>query len=75
MRSNNRNSGGMDFIGWLQLAFVILKIIGAIHWSWFWVLSPFWGWFLIAFILAMISYEKEICFSTGGETNGQKSNL
>lgn len=55
MRSNNRNSGGMGFIGWLQLAFIILKIIGAIHWSWFWVLSPFWGWVLIAFILAMIS--------------------
>lgn len=55
MRSNNKNSGGMGFIGWLQLAFIILKIIGAIHWSWFWVLSPFWGCFLIAFILAMIS--------------------
>lgn len=55
MRSNNRNSGGMGFIGWLQLAFIILKIIGVIHWSWLWVLSPFWGWFLIAFILAMIS--------------------
>ena len=67
MRSNNRNSGGMGFIGWLQLAFIILKIIGAIHWSWFWVLSPFWGWVLIAFILAMISQEKEICFSTGGK--------
>lgn len=55
MRSNNRNSGGMGFVDWLQLTFIILKIIGAIHWSWFWVLSPFWGWFLIAFILAMIS--------------------
>lgn len=55
MRSNNRNSGGMDFIGWLQLAFIILKIIGAIHWSWFLVLSPCWGLFLITFILAMIS--------------------
>lgn len=53
--NNNRGNGGMGFIGWLQLAFIILKILGAINWSWIWVLSPFWIWFLVAFILAILS--------------------
>lgn len=53
--NNNRSSGGMGFISWLQLAFIILKILGFIHWSWLWVLSPFWITLLVAFILALLS--------------------
>ena len=35
-------SYGMGFIGWLQLAFIILKLTDYIDWSWWWVLSPLW---------------------------------
>ena len=28
--------------GTLLVIFVILKLVGAIHWSWLWVLSPLW---------------------------------
>ena len=28
--------------GTLQVGFVLLKLFGAISWSWLWVLSPFW---------------------------------
>ena len=26
----------------LQIAFIVLKLTGAITWSWWWVLSPLW---------------------------------
>lgn len=26
----------------LGVAFVVLKLCGVIHWSWVWVLAPFW---------------------------------
>lgn len=29
-------------MGLLTIVFVVLKLIGKIHWSWFWVLSPVW---------------------------------
>ena len=36
----------MGYIG-LTMLFIILKLFGAITWSWLWVLSPLW----IAFII------------------------
>jgi len=35
----------------LGTLFIILKLVGAIDWSWVWVLSPFW----IVGILAIIA--------------------
>ena len=32
----------MGFGMWLLLAFIVLKLIGAIHWSWWIVLWPLW---------------------------------
>ncbi len=32
--------GGIGFLGALTIAFIVLKLCGAIAWSWFWVLSP-----------------------------------
>jgi hypothetical protein len=36
------NSGGITFCGLLTIAFIVLKLIGFINWSWWWVLSPLW---------------------------------
>ena len=33
-------SGGIGFVGLLTIAFIVLKLVGIINWSWFWVLSP-----------------------------------
>lgn len=30
----------MGFSWWLTLAFIVLKLIGYIDWSWWWVISP-----------------------------------
>ena len=45
-------SGGIGFSGLLTIVFIILKLIGKIDWSWWWVLSPLW----ITFILCMLIF-------------------
>jgi len=53
--NNNKSSGGVGFVGLLQLAFIILKLCGVIKWSWLWVLSPMWiSAILILLILLII---------------------
>jgi len=32
-----------DVVFVLQIVFVVLKLAGAITWSWWWVLAPLWG--------------------------------
>jgi len=36
-------SKGMGFMSCLALIFITLKLVGAISWSWWWVLAPIWG--------------------------------
>ena len=41
--SSNAGSGaggGVGFCGLLTIVFIVLKLLGIINWSWFWVLSP-----------------------------------
>ena len=38
----NERKKGMGICSVLLVAFIILKIIGMITWSWWWVLSPLW---------------------------------
>ena len=38
---NTRSSGnGISFLGALQIAFIVLKLVGGINWSWWMVLLP-----------------------------------
>lgn len=48
-------NGGIGFTGLLQVAFIVLKLIGVINWSWVWVLSPTWI-DIILIILAIIVF-------------------
>ena len=34
---NNKTSGGITAVGLLGVAFVVLKLLGVISWSWVWV--------------------------------------
>lgn len=36
----NNSSSSIGFVGVLTIVFIILKLVGTISWSWFWVLSP-----------------------------------
>ena len=43
MREKNKSHGyGMNFLEVLLIVFVILRLVGVISWSWWWVLSPLW---------------------------------
>lgn len=38
--SKSGSSGGVGLGGVLTIVFVVLKLVGVIDWSWWWVLSP-----------------------------------
>ena len=40
--SDTSNGGGIGVAGLLTVAFVVLKLVDVIAWSWWWVLSPIW---------------------------------
>ena len=40
MDDNSRSSKGLGITSILTLIFIVLKLVGVINWSWFWVLSP-----------------------------------
>lgn len=54
--STNNQSGGVGFAGLLTIAFIALKLIGKIAWSWWWVLSPLWisAAFVVFIILVLL---------------------
>lgn len=48
---------GNIFTTLLLIAFIVLKLVGVINWSWIWVLCPFWiplGLALIVFAITII---------------------
>ena len=51
---NNYNTGGIGFVGLLQLVFITLKLLGVISWSWVWVLSPTWISVIIVIVIFLI---------------------
>ena len=55
----NKNSGssGLGLSSVLTIIFVVLKLVGVIDWSWWWVLSPTWisiGLWLIFVVIYVI---------------------
>lgn len=42
MSESSTASGGIGFTGLLTIVFIVLKLVGTINWSWWWVLSPIW---------------------------------
>ena len=47
-------SGGIGFSGLLTIVFIILKLIGKIDWSWWWVLSPLWITFMLCMLILIL---------------------
>lgn len=54
----NNRSGGIGFVGLLTIAFIVLKLLKVINWSWLWVLSPIWIWLglILVFIILYIIF-------------------
>lgn len=51
---NNKNTGGVGFLGLLTLLFIGLKLTGYIAWSWIWVLAPLWIPISIALLIIFV---------------------
>ena len=44
MSSNHTvHTGGMGLCSTVFVVFLILKLVGVINWSWWWVTAPLWG--------------------------------
>lgn len=54
MSKENSGSSGIGFCGLLTIAFIVLKLLGVITWSWWWVLSPAWISFALALLLIIV---------------------
>ena len=50
-KQSSSSSGGLGFTGLLTILFIGLKLTGYIAWSWWWVLSPLWIGFSLAFLV------------------------
>lgn len=53
--SDSKTSSGIGFSTALLLIFIVLKLVGVIGWSWWWVLSPLWIPLAIVLILFIIA--------------------
>lgn len=46
MSSSSSKSGGVGCLTVIGIVLIVLKVLAiepVAHWSWLWVLSPFWG--------------------------------
>lgn len=60
MGKQSSSSGGIGFCGLLTIVFIVLKILGYVTFSWWWVFSPIWipAIIIVAIILAIIIFVK-----------------
>lgn len=52
--NNDRKYHGLGMVDVLLIVFIVLKLCGLINWSWVWVLSPLWIWFIVFIVLVII---------------------
>ena len=56
--NNNVSGGGVGIAGVLTIVFIVLKALGFITWSWWWVFSPLWicaALFAAIFIIGLLA--------------------
>ena len=49
--TSSASSSGIGEGGLLAIVFIVLKLLGKITWSWWWVLSPLWIPIAVALVL------------------------
>lgn len=60
---NNNSSNGIGLTGVLFVVFLVLKLVGVINWSWWWVTAPLWipislALCIIGFIILVGGFDK-----------------
>jgi len=51
---SDSSASGIGFSGLLTIVFIVLKILGKITWSWWWVISPLWISFFIFIAIVVV---------------------
>lgn len=54
-KEKTSSNKGVGFAGFLTIAFIVLKLVGVISWSWVWVLSPIWISIALAVVLIVVA--------------------
>lgn len=52
-KSSSSSSGGVGCTTLFLAVFVVLKLVGVINWSWWWVLSPLWISVIVGIVLVL----------------------
>lgn len=52
---NDQRSGGIGFVGALQIAFIVLKLCGVVDWPWWLVLMPAIVWVSLLVIVVALA--------------------
>lgn len=47
-------SSGMSISSVVVIVFIILKLVGVIEWSWWWVTLPLWGGIVLSGVLLVV---------------------
>lgn len=47
-------NSGVSASALIGIALIVLKLVGVINWSWWWVLAPFWMPFGLAIVILII---------------------
>ena len=55
MSESSSTSSGVSFFGLLAIAFIVLRLCGVIHWSWWWVLAPIWAPLAVLAVVLLIA--------------------
>lgn len=63
MSDSSTQSRGVGFAGLLTIVFIVLKLLGKIDWSWWWVLSPLWISLLVGIVIIVLVISGAIYFS------------
>lgn len=71
--SNSSKSGGIGFCGLLTIAFIVLKLMNYINWSWLWVLSPIWIPIAAIFIIDLLVLILEVKFQSKAKQKIEES--
>ena len=52
----NNTTTGVTVLDVLAIIFIVLKLVGVINWSWWWVLSPIWISIILIIVIIIIMF-------------------